>query len=311
MNATHTCTQCHSSMPERVPFCPRCGSRTDAAAPTAAPDSPASTRTRGRVLRDTVAGDGLLVALGRQYAFSLETHWKSDVAPTVNMAVDVDFDGSGAVTAVRAVSGATVGQERMRDAVDGVREVSGRALGEAAAIGLPLAARVVSAVGYANLGAIALLLIGWFSLNAIAIQVTASTASGLSFYDLLRALHSMNNFYALEGVSQMSAGWYGFACYLTLALCIAPFLFRRKSLWLGLAAPLAWMVAVYAGIYWKISSAVSEIGGAAGMTGLSADFAREMAAEVSKAISFGAGFYVAGAAALYLAFKGVKQYLSA
>ncbi|WP_205192609.1 hypothetical protein [Burkholderia sp. LMG 13014] len=234
------------------------------------------------MLRDTVAGDGLLVALGRQYAFSLETHWKSDVAPTVNMAVDVDFDGSGAVTAVRAA-------RDLAHAID----------------------RVVSSVGYANLGAIALLLIGWFSLNAIAIQVTASTASGLTFYDLLRALHSMNNFYALEGISQMSAGWYGFVCDLTLALCIAPFLFRRKSLWLGLAAPLAWMVTVYAGIYWKISSAMSEIGGAAGMTGLPADFAREMAAEVSKAISFGAGFYVAGAAAVYLAVKGVKQYLSA
>jgi hypothetical protein len=54
---------------------------------------------KGRVLRDTSAGEGLVFVEGNQYPFRLEGMWRSEYAPKTNMAVDVDFDDAGKIIA--------------------------------------------------------------------------------------------------------------------------------------------------------------------------------------------------------------------
>lgn len=55
----------------------------------------------GVVLRDTSAGSGLLMVEGRQLPFHLEGLWRSPVAPKPDMAVEAEFDGEGALVALR------------------------------------------------------------------------------------------------------------------------------------------------------------------------------------------------------------------
>ncbi len=59
---------------------------------------------RGRVLRDTNIGPGLLTVEGTQYAFLLEGMWRSEVPPRTGMAVDVRFNDEGVLAEVYAVS---------------------------------------------------------------------------------------------------------------------------------------------------------------------------------------------------------------
>jgi hypothetical protein len=47
---------------------------------------------RGKILRDPRAGPGLLMIEGRQYWFSMEGVWKSEVPPKPGLAVDVKLD---------------------------------------------------------------------------------------------------------------------------------------------------------------------------------------------------------------------------
>lgn len=61
-------------------------------------------KKRGKILRDTGTGPGLLMIEGRQYWFHLEGVWKSEVPPTPGLAVDVNLDRVGRILAITAAS---------------------------------------------------------------------------------------------------------------------------------------------------------------------------------------------------------------
>ncbi|WP_322009403.1 hypothetical protein [Paraburkholderia sp. J12] len=315
---SNSCLQCGALFVADASSCPACGSPRNAAqpahtsrVPAAAIATAAPVTLRARVLRDAATGTGLISAQGRQYAFTLEDHWRSDVAPAANMVVDARFTPAGTLLDVQAVPDATQNQEKVKAAVDDAREIATQTLHRIKTSGTPLVAAVVAKMGYANLAALGLLVIGWFFLNTVSIQVTAGMNTGLSFYDILRALHSLDSVYALGSIQQASAGLYGFLCYATLALCIAPFFVASRPLWLGLASPLALFLAVFAGLYWKISSAVGALAGSGDEASqMAGSMVREMAGEMLKALSPGLGFYLSLAAALFLAFRGVTRYLA-
>ena len=55
---------------------------------------------RGRILRDTNSGPGLLAVNGKQYTFTLEDMWQSEVPPRPGMVVEVSFGAQGAPSTV-------------------------------------------------------------------------------------------------------------------------------------------------------------------------------------------------------------------
>lgn len=55
---------------------------------------------RGTILRDTRFGPGLVMVDGRQYLFALERIWKSEVPPRAGLAVEVEFDTRGQISAL-------------------------------------------------------------------------------------------------------------------------------------------------------------------------------------------------------------------
>jgi hypothetical protein len=246
-----------------------------------------------------------------QYAFSLERHWRSDIAPQMQMRVDVVLSPIDEVREVHAVSKAELNQELLHARVEDVRAIATQTLGPVVRAGLSALKSAVATVGSVNLVTLAVLMTGWFGFNTVSIRLTSATTTGLTFYDLLCAIHSLDSIYALADIKQGGAGLYGSIAYLTLAACVAPSFYPRKSLWLGLAAPLAYMCAVFAGVYWKISSTIASMTSAVGSDAfahMANGFASEMAGELLKAISFGAGAYVSFAAALFLAYRGISRY---
>ena len=74
---------------------------------------------RGRILRDTNVGPGMLTADGTQYNFTLEHMWISDVPPRVGMPVDVHFNAEGSLESVAAVSATQIAKEQAQKALAG------------------------------------------------------------------------------------------------------------------------------------------------------------------------------------------------
>ena len=294
---------------------------------------------RGRILRDTAVGDGLISVAGKQYPFKLEGTWKSERAPKVDMQVDVDFDDGGQVVAIRAVDGAaaareqaerfmsTAGQTAKQWAADlktkggpalaELRAKGAPALAEMQAKGLPVVKRYVGLIGVPTLVAMVAVLLGWFFLSAVSVDFMGQRGSA-TFYDFLGVLNDPERGgpALLEGRSA-GAGFYGFIAIVALFAPLLPHFIKSRQLWLAYCAPVAWMVLASVIGWWKIRSAMSEgMGGGSDFGGfgggelqdLANNMAREFMNELWNAISIGLGAYLSLAAAIYLAFVGIRRF---
>ena len=295
---------------------------------------------RGRVLRDTAVGDGLISVAGKQYPFKLEGTWRSDRAPKADMQVDVDFDDAGQIVAIRGVDATAAAREQAErfmstasttakqwaadlktkggPALAELRAKGAPALAEIQAKGLPAVMRYVGLIGVPTLVALVAVLLGWFFFSAVSIDFLGQRASA-TFYDFLGVLNNPENgLAALEGRSA-SAGFYGFIAIVALFAPLLPHFVKSQKLWLAYCAPGAWMVLAAVIGWWKIRSAMSgatsgaaEFGGGFGGGGgelqeLASGMAREFMNELWNAISIGFGAYLSLAAALYLVYVGVRR----
>lgn len=290
---------------------------------------------RGRILRDTTNGDGLLSVAGKQYPFKLEGTWRSERAPKVDMQVEVELDDSGAIVGIRAVDSAAAAREQAERLVSAAGETakqwaadlrtkgapalaelrakSAPALAELQARGLPAVGRYVALVGVPTLLALAAVLLGWYFLAAVSIEFFGERQSA-TFYDYLRILNNpQNGLVALQG-GRTGTGLYGFLAIAALLAPLLPHIVSGRKLWLAYCAPAAFMVLAGVTGWWKLRAATSEATSAVGSFGggelqqMASGMAREFMNEIWNAISIGMGAYVAAAAALYLVVIGVRRY---
>jgi hypothetical protein len=273
-------------------------------------------RQRGRVLRDTSLGDGLVFVAGNQYPFRLEGTWKSEFAPKVNMPVDVDFDAAGAVVCIRGINPQSLAGEQAAQALGAAQETAKKVAAEFQSKGLPVILSYVQLIGGGRVVAIIALIAGWFWLNTVAIDAGFLGKQGFSFYDALKLLNQGGaaGLAALGGgMRNASAGFYGFLAIVAVMAPLLPYVIKDRRAWLGSAAPLGLMLLVVLIAYWKISHGMSEATGAFGsQTAEMEEYARQMASEARKqvmqAVSLGLGAYLSIVASVYLAFTGWVKY---
>lgn len=261
---------------------------------------------RGKVLRDTNSGPGLLTINETQYPFSLEGVWKSETAPKPNMAVDVELDDAGSIVAIRAVNESQLAKEQ-----------ADKALGAAKDQGAKLAAGLVASFGVPKLVAASLLIVGWFFLNTVSINVMSSTKVGLTFWQILSVLNSPEGALAALGGGGGSAGIYGVLAIVALLGPFVHFFWKDARANLCGVLPLLLMLFVCIMVYVGITDSVKQAQGVASAFGglqaqkYSANIAAEMTKEAMRAISIGLGAYLSIGVSLYFAGNGVFKYLAA
>ena len=260
---------------------------------------------RGKILRDTNAGPGLLSSGGNQHPFTLEAHWKTDQPPRVGMVVDASFDSAGSLATVVPVAESQLAKEQAELAVQAARARGGA-----------LAADMTARFGLPTLVALGALVVGWFFLNTVAIQISSQYGTGLTFWKLLGVLNSPAGLLEGLGGSGGSSGIYGFLCVVALLGPLAPQVWKDKRAHLGALLPLAFMLLVALMIYLGISDGLKQAQGAAGMFGGAqaaqmAEIGNMMLQKAMSAISIGLGGYLALLASLYLAYRGAIQFLAA
>lgn len=264
-------------------------------------------KKRGKILRDTSGGAGLLMIEGQQFPFTLEGMWQSEQAPRTGMTVEAQFADDGTIAGLAPVSDAQL-----------AREQSELALAAARAKGGALASGLVARLGVPTLAALAALAAGWFALNTVVVNVGPQFSLGLSFWKLLGILNApMGLLSSLNGGGGGSAGMYGLFAVLALLAPAAPHVWNDRRAHLGGLMPLVWMLFIAFMFYNGIGSAVSDARGAAASFGgaaagdMVAGMQQSMLREAMRAISLGVGFYLALAASVYFAVTGAIKFLAA
>jgi hypothetical protein len=247
---------------------------------------------RGKVLRDASTGPGLLMVEGQQYQFSLDGVWQSEVPAKPGLVVDVDFDPSGKITAIHAVSESQLAKEQADKAKEKGKEIWGS---------------LVAKVGMPNLVAGALLFISWFWLTAVSVNVPFGGKLEFTFWQVLGYLNASNFMEVMERNGKGSAGIYGLFAIVCLAGPFIHYLWKDKRAVLGGVLPLAFMIIVAIMVRSSISSAM----GGSEATGSIGDMQREAQDEILKAISLGIGSYLSVLVSLYFAGVSIKGFLAA
>lgn len=258
---------------------------------------------RGRVVRDTNAGEGLISCEGKQYPFNLESNWDCDLTPRQNMVVDIEFDHEGKFVAAWAVDEKELAKEQASLLINETKQKAAT-----------LYTQIESLVGRPVLAATAALIVGWFMLNTLVIDIgfTKQTLA-FNFWQLLGIVNNANNVQALMmgGFTGGSKGIYGLLCIAALA---GPFLYifwKHPLAHLGNCLALALVLIVLGSAYMTIHEQMEASKQAMGFFGgdKAQSFADKAIDEAMKMVKFGLGAYVWALASLYLAYVGISKYL--
>mgnify|MGYP003620751224 FL=1 len=259
----------------------------------------------GKILRDGQNGNGLVSSNGDQYEFSIEKHWKSDTPPKLGANVNIEIDSNGQLLTVQALDIQSEVSQRFK-------QISGKVQAE----GLPVAKELgehirqnfVATVGIPRIVIFVGLLISWYALSTLVIQVSSRYSVDLNLFEVL-GVASNGGLDSLGRGKAPSSGFYGFLAWVSALLLFLPLLWKHRLAAWGAAAPLVFMVLTLLSLWLKIRSSSSQARSMAG--GLGGDMAAQMADEMMKAvmqaISLGLGFYVALAFAIAGAFIAFKE----
>lgn len=168
---------------------------------------------RGRILRDTSSGIGLISANGNQHEFKLEGMWKSDISPQQNMVVEFELDEAGKIASLSAVNETDLAKEQAEKAMLAVKEK-----------GLSAINGISSSVSKPILIASATLLVSWFFLNTISLEIYRNQI-GISFWNLLGLANRSGG---IEALMSLAGGDNGKGLYglLAIASLAGPFIYH-------------------------------------------------------------------------------------
>ena len=239
---------------------------------------------RGKVLRDAHAGaPGLLIVEGRQYQFPLNEMWKSDIPLRPGLPVDLEFGSDGKISRVTAVPAHLL----EHDPLDGSPPST--------KTGVLDRVSVVTAGGLSNCVAAGLLLIAWFFLTAVSLDLPLVGRLDLTFFQVLGYLNAGNLVPILEREGNHPAGFYGVFAIVALAGPLVPYFWKDKRAWLAGFLPFAFLLVVSFAIRSQLKGSVPAAADAP-------------YAGLINATSLGLGAYVSFCASLYLALTSAKQF---
>lgn len=272
---------------------------------------------RGVITQDTSNGPGIVVVQGNPYPFQKAGMWQSLSEPRVGMEVDVTFSPEVGIACIveappPAVSTAQPWptpakmplQAAPLPAVPAYTPPPGSshiAPNRQSGGQKKLAAELRTLVGIPDLVAIGVLLLGWFLLPAVSINLFGLSEVNLTFWRLLSHAGSLN-LYGLTSANADANILMSLIGIFALAGALLPLVWRARPAYLAGALPLALQLLVTSkfihGMRRVAQSANNLLGNSLGST---------LAHEALKMVQIGLGFWLSLAAGLWLAFSAVKK----
>lgn len=272
---------------------------------SASASMPGASTRRGKVIQyNANEGKGVVSVDGAQHTFTI-SQWSGAEAPQLNRIVDVGLSGAG-VSSVTPVSESVLLNEKAGELKAKLGGVLGSQIGvEGGSVGQNLMAFLGKPVliGYAVFF-LATILFNFVSVDLFTKQsVTLFKGTGLA--DLA------------------TGGNYRLGLYAAYLSIVVPVVWRNSKAWLATAIPLLVLLIFAWSMYSHYSDAMDQAnrasnafsgmfgeGGRNTLGGMMQAQAQEQSNAFSKMVSFGLGAYLSIAAAVYLAFLGIKKYLA-
>lgn len=261
---------------------------------------------RGRILRDTNSGAGLISAEGKQYEFTLENSWDCDLPPKVGMVVDLELDNDGKLTAAWAVDQKELAKEQANLILNVIKEKS-----------LVYYNSMSELLGKPVLMATVALFVGWFIFSTINISFGGKDGLSFTFWQILGLVNNASNVSAAMMGGDSGKGLYGILCIAALA---GPFVFifwKNPLAHLGNCLPLLLILLVVGSSYMSYADQMNAGREAMGALGdakaqkMMEDIADQAWKQAMQMFSIGLGAHISLAASVFLAFIGVKKFLIA
>ncbi len=255
---------------------------------------------RGKILKDTNSGEGIVYVNDGQKSFMLQQHWKSAIPPKVGGVVDVEFDATGDLIAVYAVDETTLAKEQAQ-----------KTLNVLGAYGKEGANQVLARVSPSVLVSLFVIAISWTFFSAINVNIAKGFSASATFYDILKLINQGGEMSAIANING-SAGLLGLLMWACLLAPLASHFHENKNLPLTYCAPLVFMFGVGLSVYLTVQNQISKTSAMSkAMLGNMVDeLISEQISMAMKAISLGLGFYLSLMVALYLSAIGVKKYFA-
>lgn len=270
------------------------------------PDSQHTAETvRGRVLRDTNNGMGLLSVSGRQIPFSLEENWLGDIAPTIQMNIDVVLDSAGNVITVTPVSDKDIAQEKIKALSS---DLSSKFQDQ-----LPLVKIYANAIGTPVLVAAAVLFVSWVWLSLVSVRVSAGLSQNVTMLDALSIINMGANLETLGRGSSGSSGIFGIVCVLAMLAPLVPAFIKHRYINLCFFAPLIFSLVFSIATFIKLrayANVARESMGAFGGNSQMNNMINAIMDQIMASVSIGFGAYLSVAVVLYLAAHGSIKFLA-
>lgn len=251
---------------------------------------------RGKVLRDTSRGDGLLVAQGKQFSFTLEQHWRGDAAPAVNQSVDLDLDAAGELQTVRPVDLSRLAGEHSQNILAMVQLHARRWLAGAGKQSDRKA--IIASV---------LMLLATTFFSVLSVRVMGAHTVDASFYDVLRVINGNDPQMVLAGRGP-GAGVFALLWAAAVFGPLWPALRAERFAPLAFFLPLVLWLAAAGGIFLAVRramSAANQLSSFMGNSRAARNMAQDMVMGMWDNTTLGVGFYLSLAVTAYFTVRGV------
>jgi hypothetical protein len=242
-------------------------------------------RVRASIIKVPDISPGILFLDGRQVPFTVESVWRSPVAPAPNMTVEVELDATNRLIGVAVVDPQQLAKERLHQ-LGGVAQEHGRQAADIARQGVGALAGRMGRVAFVST---VVLWIAWFLLPAVQISFFTLSRS-FTFWQLLTL--DLNN---PSGPASGGLGLLSMLGLLAIAAPFArPFVAHPRATFMN-AAPLGFLVLVVLKTSWDLREIAGNLGGAPGA------LTEGVFEAVRQVLSFGVGLYALVLASLVLA----------
>jgi hypothetical protein len=161
--------------------------------------------------------------------------------------------------------------------------------------------------------ALACIVMGWFFLDTLSVAV-GPVKHAARFYDMAALIDNpLQLFLGIDRSHLLEVIAFTLLCLATLCTPLAPYLSRARTAWLAYPAPLGLMVVCGAWLYARTSGDFFDTPAtAAGLTSdvfrLANDLLHRGSQPVARAVSIGAGSYLALLGSVFLTLRGLRGY---
>jgi hypothetical protein len=263
---------------------------------------------RGRVLRDATNGGGLISVDGQQYSFTLEQHWKSDLAPVVGAVIDAGFDSEGRLNSITMVSESGLAKEEFLRMVRTTLEKTNVLSKLGISVSGKLIGKTFEKFGVVQTLCLFFIFISWMFLTNFIIKAPLLGQVHYTFHAAMPFLNADFSSYKLNQ-KDGSFGIWSLLFYIALFLPFLPHKLEKRWAWLGYTAPLVFYVVAVGVLYSNVSffftssqnqnQAIKNWG-----TAIAKATLNEFSFELST------GFYLSVIAAVLMAYKGISKFLA-